>query len=85
MNVSANYNPAVVFMFLGFAILLGPDAGVNISHLFNEEYFSDVGWIILKGGRAIYVGIGMKSCVTAMNHFRPSYEKFLLLICHTLH
>ena len=33
----------------------------------------------------IYVGIGMKSGVAAMNHFRHSCEKFLLLIYHALH
>ena len=33
----------------------------------------------------IYVGIGMKSGATAMNLFRHSCEKFLLLIYHVFH
>ena len=33
----------------------------------------------------IYVGIGMKSGATAMNHFRHSCEKFILMIYHVLH
>ena len=40
---------------------------------------------VAQGVSTIYVGIGMKSGAAAMNQFRHSCEKFLLLMYHVLH